>query len=1111
MSNTGGPGPNDPQLIEVSLASGLDESTDDSMTPATKCRLANNIVFPDTMTAQKRQGLTTAVANSGLSKLFAHDTEILGINASTWQVSAYSKSQGGLVSRGPITPCMASRALLATANAPADGNQVPQVAAFNTPIMPFASEAADPITGYRINVWTNGSTLVSSIFDTKSNSYVQTATVVGAADAGDYSGKPANQPRVVLLGSVAFVFFWSALSGVSVQYIGIDLANVAGGWGSQASTGGIIDDVNGMFDACQCFAGAGGATPQIALVVGSNTSGTVLLQTLYNGGSGTVLSAGAAVSVASWTPGAPNAIDCIGIAGTPPQTLAASNQIAIAFGYEDTSPTTHLYLKWSVWEPRVATFPTVITALTTLETGTIATTASGPNQYRAVGLVATFSTGTGPGVTQQWGLVLTRDYQVVAPAYGGSILNTQDNTTSFYYRAQATDNSSGKTYGPTLGYQTLSKPIVYAPVASGAQTIFALAVAQDGNRLVFSNPRVAAPKTLVLLQLPISYGGASWQQPIPSAVSAPQFAGDVVPLTMDAAYLTTGSGFTMLGAEQENPGITSITSLTFDFANVNLWQAVRLGAWTYIAGGLPMIYDGSSLTEVAFVNQPAQVPYALPVAGASVIPAIQQLTYQIVYSQLDALGNIHRSPPSIATILDASAGYPKVKLAIQTLNVTLRENVAGINSASPVRIEIYRNNSGTAGGGGTPTTMQLLAVTANDPSIPILYWEDTSVDGFNGSAPTLYTAGLTAAPPTNPPNLSGLAVHADRMWGVSDDGQTSYFSTELITGEAPRWSGNFTVSWPQGPITAQWSLENRLHAATLQKTFFVFGQGPDDNGLNSDLTQPDVWQSYLGVIDTRGVCLFQGGAVLNTGRGIYVEDRTGNFTWLGWRFQRTYDANPIVTGMAALDEAGAVRIALQTTGGNTAFGSPVIHWDYWNDKIATHSQFPQSGMLSIANANGTYWTLANVGGGTTGSLLFENPATCLDGTSTWVTMAIEPGWMHPQGVQGYARMKLVMVLGYQNTPSGINLQVARDYALQFDSAEGAWQDFQIAASTNAPTFQVQFRPATEKCEAASFLINDVPPGSLSVGTGQGPTFKAILARWAFKQGQYKRLGSTYTE
>lgn len=1083
----------DAQLIQIPLGGGLDETFDDAFVPADKMRACSNVVFTDTNTCRKRQGLTTVATTGGVTKLVAHGNEVLIFGGSAATAIVPSQPVGSNVAfRGLASPCTVSRALLASGNSALTGG-TPE----NAPIVPLGSVAEDPVTKLRVYAWSDGISIQASVWDTVAGTYVLPATQLNA-QAADNSGLDLCRPRVVLVGTTAFVIYVDASTGHHLVNRAIDLTHPLNGFAAQVTFGTIAAvTVPNAFDACSCFATDGSALVSIIVTQGG-AAGCYFLHVVA--GALTFLS-GVVLEIV-------NPTNFTGVSVAPSPNVGTPQVCCSYASYFLSGSTNDFTMK-------VATVScTSAGVVTVLNLSALQVDNDTPTNALAA---ATFQRGIGiTYIGQQsgdaaWWITWTRDYRIAARV--GAIAAADHRDATSFYCAPFGASLAPQFFicGPLVGYQTQSKPFAFNAL------FYVLAQFQDGQRsgvgsptYVAANPLVIVTEgqqTLVLLQLPgVGFGGGAitspsvhWRSPSPVAVAAPRFAGDAMAGNADVAHRWDGAGVTLIGTEKNAAVSTSLTALTIDFADVQNWQSVRLGDWTWIAGGLPMLYDGSALTEVGFVGAPLQP--TLADAGGGATPKIAALTYQIVYVQQDAAGNTHRSPPSNAAIVNSTAFGGGTRLAIVPCRVTHRQTagaVANVIGENPVRIEVYRNNSGAGF-----TVMQLIASIPNDQTVAEIVFDDFVADaaGVMPGAPFIYVTG-GGVPSDGPPCLTSLAVHSDRLFGVSEDGRTVYFTTASTRGEAPRFTDAFTLSVPDGPVTAAWSLEARLHFATARNIFYSTGDGPSDNGAGNNLTSPVIWRSDLGVVDSRAVCLCEPGAILGTLKGVYLEDRAGNLVWLGQRFQRTIAASPVITSMTALDSDGAVRITLQAAEGPAQSGV-TVHWDYRKDRLSTHVVNGNAGLVSTCLSGGQWFTLlvASIFGTLFGAVSKEDPSTNLDAGNLWVTAQLTTGWVDLAGKQGSTRLHRTMLLGQSVTPHGMTIETARDYAPGFDADAGVWTDAQVSAMSIE---QMRYTPTQQKGMAFSIRLTDQAPTTNPVGAGAGPVFRSLLLRSRTRRGEWKR-------
>ena len=1080
------------QILQVPLGGGLDESVDDAFVPATRMRVCQNVVFPDTNTSTKRPGLTTLAPLTNAQRLVTRKNELLcsdGVNLQAWV-----PSQGAWVSRGRISPCLATRSLLASGNLQAQG-----FGSLNYPIAPLGSIAEDSGTGLRVRVWCDGLSVQASVSNPTTGAIVQTWTL--SAAAGDSSGSPTNNPRVFVHAGVAFAIWWDSSIGTpSLCYSALTVANVPAGW-SAATTIPLINAVTSVdaWDACY----TNDPSAIISIATGTQSNGQVYVTNFVT--AGTNLVAGELAIAIETVPNigggtAQPAIQSIGLAGS------TASGICVAYAYYTYNGTgTNTYvLRSATVSPSGATIVAAFTRHTDFDNFTSTPYSPGAT-YTAISVA-----DLGSGI---FAISASRMARLVSTATGGATGSTGREITCAWMFITPTTGTN--TFGPLMGYQTISKP--FTLTVGGVQRIYQLLEFVDNFRLsgfplsgtgshTWTPTIQTGTNTLVLVEWSAA-NGPRWTSPYPCATFASGFAGDAAACRQDVAIHTTGLGASVVGLEQDVALKTSLTELSLDFQSPNLWQSAELGDWSLIAGGMPTIYDGNITSEIGFLNPPP-APVFLAVTGTPAKRTSSQLQYVAIYAWQDDNGNVHRSPPSAILTVNASAGFTQVNVGLVPCQLTLRQAVgatSGVLPANPVRIELYSNNE------VTPTIFQLVASIPNDTTTlasGLITYVDVSLDSVVPTSPFLYTTG-GAVPGAAAPNLAAIAVHADRFVGIDEDGRTMWFTTEYVPGECPRFSDTFTLPWPRGPITATWSLEQRLHAATADRTFYVLGEGPTDTDVGVDWTAPEDWQTDFGVIDARGLAVFEEGVVLNTARGVYVEGRDGSFVWVGERVKIQLAANPVVTSISPLTADGVVRIACATSdpGATSVPTGEVLHWDRRKDRWSVHLRGGSPGVVPVSTAvvQSVYYALYRESipfVGTVNFVVQESASTSLD-DGTWVTGYQVSGWADVGGMQGSARAHRVMMLASSQTPHGITIATARDYQPSFDSDTGVWSDADIAAMGFE---QMRHTPTNQKCMAISVAITDSAPTSLPLGAvGSGPIYRSLMLRIQGRRGETKRL------
>lgn len=1065
------------ELLEVPLGSGLNESVDDNLTPFEQCRLCTNAVFPNNV-VQKRPGLHSIYTASGgsfvnLIRLGKHQNELLAFDNA--HLYAYtSKDANAIVTRGQVPPFVASRRLLGGGNQPNAGFS----------IAPMAAVAEDPVTQLRVEVWSDGVVTQAAVYDPVAKQTVRVDTL--ADNAGNSSLTAVYVPRVAIYNSVAFAMWWDS-TNTQIYYSAIDLTNVSGGWTNAASIGFGTIPSSTKWDMCVVNGSA------LLVVAGAFNAGSGGTTVVYYGISGTALTNLGQVFPDSTTPAT---YTCIGVYGD-------ADGICVSWGRVTTSGGTDTYtLRWAAYDANMASLQAPADIQSTADI--VASLADNPLQHLSVGI--TRYTGHGSGSTAEYVICWSVEYRSTPSTLLGGV-NTNRHIPAFYsLRMTRSLGNAANIHGPIMGYKQHSKPLALS--VGGTVRVFCLSVFYDFTPSSTTQTVATVNPTLVMMEPEIFLQLTdNWMVNPPRAVCAPLFAGyPILPASMDVASSSTTTGMICIGHEQSSSTNINVTSLLFDASAPGLYQNTELGSWTWIAAGCPMIYDGQQVVEAGFVNPPITPQVQATVTSAGAITKNGTMQYCAVYAWQDDAGNVHRSAPSpfsAAVNCSAGGGAAVIEVTVYPCRMTYRqdgENLSGVPGANPIKIELYRNTA------DTPDIWQLCTAVVNDiTNATRITFSDATTDAALADRPFLYTTG--GAVPSNPaPSMTALMVHADRLFGISENGTTAYFTTTLVQAEAPRFSDAFTLDWPEGPIQAQWSLETRVHAATDTGIFSLFGSGPSDTNTGNDFSPVQPWQDDLGVVDPRCIASFQGGTVFNSARGLYLEGRDGSYTWIGNQVQRSQDAYPVVTSITPLTADGVIRVTtklLDTQG----TGGQVIHWDHrrarWSTHYTTSTGWFKTGAECGIEVNGVYYQLMNDGSKV--AIMKETPTSSLD-DGNWVTMEIQTGWAHPGGLQGWSRLDRVIVDSELASPHGLTISVARDYSPTFDAASGIWADTDFAGISAGAVERVSFNVPTQACASFSFYVYDSAPGTPDA-SGFGPVFKMITAAYRPMGGQYRNVAT----
>ena len=1044
----------DATILNIPLGGGLDESVDDAFVPATRMRSCVNVVFPDANTCTKRPGLVELGTLANGRRLAKRRDEVLvldGLHAWAWSPAA-----NVLVDRGPMSPCVA-RQLPLGGGSPIGLGIVSGSGTHIAPISyapPNASLAE--ANGFRVALWCDGTSVISSVYDVANKTFTIAAQTLNPA-------VPASQPRVFILGTnatnfTAYAVYYSSTTGQLVART-LPLYNITAGWSGETTLLSTTVGALALFD--------------VSPIVANNQFGILWLDD--GGGAsvkGYVFSSALAVvystTIASLA--APGNVTACAL-----QCVTTDNFFTWAYAkYNSGTSNSSLY---------VGTLNLTLSA-TTLAPTAIVTTGSASATIDAVTLLRK---------TENSGPFFFIGYSTLTTETGSTVPQIRYATTTQLMNAAT---AALVLLDTTLAVQLMSK--FFCVSLNGSNHYFWLGMTADQSQQPTSILYHYAgdafigylPLWLPAATLTPDYAAAVSSNPTSLIYSIPYAF--PTPRCQDVTFYgnTTQSVYTVIGTFVSQANSTASGMFEIDFGSVDLWQSVELGKATYFAAGTPMVYDGVAMTEAGFVHRPP-APSCTQTAAGGQVPA-GLITYVICYSQQDDAGNMHRSEPS-TPIQFTMAALGHVTLYLVPYKTTYRQ-VPGTSTtlSHPLTIELYRNTQ------ATPSVYQLVASIVNVPSNTTQTFTDLYEDASIATNPVLYTQ--TGQVPATPwPSLYALAVHADRVFGTDADGVTQYFTTPLEQGVAPRMAEAFTITWPEGPLTASWSLEGRLHAATSKRIHFIYGDGPNDNGGSSDFARPQLWQRDIGVVDTRSVAIAQPGVFFMSDKGLYLESRGGEFTWIGERCQRTLaSASNVVTAITPLDNDGSVRFFLGSGGSYAG-----LHYDYRHDRWSQFAFLASAiGMVDAVSAEGTLFCLSQQ---TAGSAAFieESQSTHLD-NGGWNTVTLVSGWASVAEMQGSTRVQRLQLLASSATGHQLTVSTARDYSAAFDTDTGFWSDVNLAAFSLE---QLRHTPTQQKCMAMSVRFVDAAPTTVAVGTGQGAVYRSVMLRTRARRGEWKRLGT----
>lgn len=491
--------------------------------------------------------------------------------------------------------------------------------------------------------------------------------------------------------------------------------------------------------------------------------------------------------------------------------------------------------------------------------------------------------------------------------------------------------------------------------------------------------------------------------------------------------------------------------------------SVALGNNLTLSGALPYFYDGKGIAEVGFNVFPEK-----PINGGSVAGTIPAGTYSYVatYEYYDNQGNLHRSAPSEA--LSITVASPQANgVTVNTLTLTEAYKCPLGNTASPCYIVLYR----TVNGG---TTYYRVAKQLNDPANSNQGFTDNTSDATLIGSTQLYTTGGEVEN-ISPPSTDLMTSFKNRIILVDSQNPLNWWaSKQVIQGFPPEFSDLFTNSIDQrgGKITAVSTMDDKLIFFKKSVIFYVFGDGPSPAGTNNDFSYPQIVTTDVGCSNRDSVVIMPLGLMFQSDKGIYLLARSMETVYIGAAVEEYNDRK--VTSAQVVPDTTQVRLTLDD--------STVLVYDYFAQQW---SVFTGLEFVSATTFNNKYHGLKP-----SGIVWAETKGEDTD-DGTAIPMKFKSGWINLGGIQGFQRVKELLLVGESTEVTQLSVSFAYDFK-DLDV-----QNTVISITETQEPTQYRVFPARQKSETIRITIQDTPSApsrgiinlsamTLEVGIKKGP-------------------------
>ena len=508
----------------------------------------------------------------------------------------------------------------------------------------------------------------------------------------------------------------------------------------------------------------------------------------------------------------------------------------------------------------------------------------------------------------------------------------------------------------------------------------------------------------------------------------------------------------------------------------------------HVTGGILNMYDGSAVSEHGFPIYP-YVSISSPVTNTTV-----SYSYQAVYSWIDAQGQTHRSATSVEQLytlaVPIDVGHA---VSYQVTNLPF-------TSKSGVKIEIYRT---TANG----TVLYFLTqidnnLTANASTILTDNVTDANILGRM----QLYTTG-GVLDNDNAPACTAITLHQNRMFLVDAlYKDVIWYSKYIIPNSAGavgvpvEFSAYFQlkVNSTGDAITGLASMDEKLVIFTKKKIYYATGsgavEGPDDTGNGGSFTVVPL-PFDVGCIYHGSIAVTRAGVMFQSEKGIWLLDRSLQASYIGQDVEPTVLGDNIVCTLVR-EDTNQVLFFDNNNGEIIVYDTLVGQWAVWSwaplDNPSGVAQYLVNGAPTVValNADGNvYQTLPWSSG------------TQLADDGTWIQLQTITAWIKVAGLNGFERLRRILVLGDFKSAFILNYAIFFDYKSS-PTMQGSMEI--DAADTGTSTFQRRIDVTQQKCEAVKIMLWDAPVMvAEQLVMGEGMALTGLTLEIGTKKGTQK--------
>lgn len=528
---------------------------------------------------------------------------------------------------------------------------------------------------------------------------------------------------------------------------------------------------------------------------------------------------------------------------------------------------------------------------------------------------------------------------------------------------------------------------------------------------------------------------------------------------------------------------TGLKRVVLDMDADGAYQSAEIGRGTYLASACMQHYDGARWAEAGFHTAPdtsTGVIAASATYGSGVLPTNTTYLYRLIYEEIDAQGELHRSAPSAPIVFTTTSANAKISIQIPTLRLTNRRRARigvfrspGNAEGTIETIPFYRVSSLDPNDGALADNRYVL----NDPSVDTVAFTDNMPDDSLLAQEPLYTNGGIL--PNDPSPMRGDVIVSGKgrlFWTDPSDPSVVRYSQEIASEtalEAPA-TLELRVGPTGGRIVGIGVMDGGVYVFCETAIYAFGGPGPlaAPGAGDAAFSVPELVTSDSGCVSPTSITATPVGLMFQSEKGIKLLDRTRQVIDIGAPVY-AYNAQRVTRATLLPDRTHV--LFLVDSGVSLLFDYERGQW----------STFTNHEGFDARIVGGRYYYLRM-----DGRVFAETPGQYRD-DNLRIPMLIETAWIKLTGyLQGWQRILWAYFIGEWKSTHALVVRYRIDYnagysdpvELDVDSnidprfyGESAYGSSTYGSGTEDTTRYQRAIHYNLPCQAIQFRIEDREP------------------------------------